>query len=91
MNEVTIGRVFKTANNRYYHYDILYAKEYGITCPGVVTTNGSAEVLANCVFSMIENAAHIAHDVPDYTVQVYVNNVRYTEHRLLLNELSIIS
>lgn len=72
MKENTIiGRVLITANARWRGYNIYSVPGYGITC-GIGTTNGNIGVAAELLKSLLDNAAKVVSDIPDYTAQVFI-------------------
>ena len=84
---IMIGKVLTTSNNRYKSHNILSVREYGITVPSLFTTNGSGICAAKWIMSMLDDAADIRRDVPDFTVQVYINSVRYHDEQSLFEAM----
>lgn len=87
MNDVRIGQVMTTANNKFRIHPIYSVKGYGITVPSLFTTNGSSVCAAKWIIAMLNNAQLIRQDIADYTSQVYINEVRHFDETQLLNAM----
>lgn len=82
-----IGFVATTANNSYEKCDIIRDKSYGVTCSGFFTSNGSIKFVSTCLAAMIVDQEYIQQDVPDYTVQVWINGSRYYDEQSIFDAL----
>ena len=87
MNEIKIGQVMTTANNRYKIHPIYSVKGYGVTIPSMFTTNGSGICAAKWIMSLLDDVKNIRRDIPDFTAQVYVNKVRYRDEQSLFEAM----
>lgn len=87
IDSVAIGRVLTTANGAWRGSNIYVNPGYGVTCPGLFTTNGSAKALSNWLAGMIDNAKYVINDIPDYTVQVYIREKRFFKEEEILATL----
>jgi hypothetical protein len=89
MDNKVIGSVFKTASGKWRRFDIFSCGSYGVTCPGLFTTNGSARAMSEWLAAMLADARFVVNDIPDYTVQVFVKERRcQTYEEIFLNVMA---
>jgi uncharacterized membrane protein len=78
--DIKIGEVMVIVGGRKRYHDIFSVKNYGVVCPSLVTTNGSAALLADAVAAMIAEADTTAREIgQQYEVRVFVNDYEQTD------------
>ena len=87
MYERKIGQVMTTANNRYKIHPIYSVRNYGVTVPSLFTTNGSGICAAKWIMSLLDDVKNIRRDIPDFTAQVYINEIRYYDEQSLFEAM----
>lgn len=87
MDQIKIGQLMTTANNRYKVHPIYSVKGYGVTVPSMFTTNGSGICAAKWIMAVLDDAKNIRRDIPDFTAQVYIDQVRYCDEHSLFEAM----